>query len=322
MADIVLSNLLNPPILFFLLGAVATAVRSDLDLPAPIPRLLSLYLLLSIGFKGGVTLSQNGSGQAVWVLLATVAMSALMPLYMFWILRRKLDRPNAAALAATYASVSAVTFIAASVFLDRIGQSYSGFMVAGLALMEWPAIITGVALARWGGNAGDSGAARLTAGMLIRESVLNGSVLLLIGSLVIGFVTGQRNAEMLRPFTDGIFYGMLSLFLLDMGIVAARRLSALKPLGLSLVAFAIGLPVVNGAIGMALARWISVAPGDALLFVALCASASYIAAPAAIRQAVPDADPAVYVTLPLAVTFPFNVIVGIPLYMSVINLLW
>lgn len=321
MADFVVSNLLTPPILFFLLGALAVAARSDLDLPAPIPRLLSLYLLLSIGFKGGVALSQNGSAQAVQALAAAMLMSALMPLYMFWILRRKLDQPNAAALAATYASVSAVTFITASAFLDQVGESHSGFMVAGLALMEWPALITGIALARRGaGTAG--GAAALSAGALLRESVFNGSVLLLLGSLVIGLLTGQRNAALLKPFTDGIFYGALSLFLLDMGIVAARRIGALRPLGVSLVAFALGLPLLNAGLGLLAARLIGVSPGDALLFVVLCASASYIAAPAAMRQAVPEADPAVYVTLALGVTFPFNVTLGIPLYMSAVNLLW
>ncbi len=319
--ELVVSNLLNPPILFFLLGLLAVAARSDLELPPPIPRLLSLYLLLSIGFKGGVALSQNGNGQAVWVLVAAVLMSALMPLYMFLILRRKLDRPNAAALAATYASVSAVTFITASAFLDQIGQPHSGFMVAGLALMEWPAIMVGVALARWRSGPAE-GRAALSVGEVLRESLFNGSVLLLVGSLLIGWLTGQRSAASLKPFTEGIFNGALSLFLLDMGIVAARRISILKPLGVFLLAFAVGLPLVNAALGLILARLIGVVPGDALLFVALCASASYIAVPAAMRQAVPEADPAVYVTLALGVTFPFNVTLGIPLYMSVIQAIW
>jgi len=319
--ELVVSNLLNPPILFFLLGLLAVAARSDLDLPPPIPRLLSLYLLLSIGFKGGVALSQNGNGQAVWVLVAAMLMSALTPLYMFSILRRKLDRPNAAALAATYASVSAVTFITASAFLDQIGQPHSGFMVAGLALMEWPAIIVGVALARWGSRPAE-GRVALSVGEVLRESLFNGSVLLLVGSLLIGWLTGQRSAASLKPFTEGIFNGALSLFLLDMGIVAARRMSILRPLGVFLLVFAVGLPLVNAAMGLTLARLIGVVPGDALLFVALCASASYIAAPAAMRQAVPEADPAVYVTLALGVTFPFNVTLGIPLYMSVIQAIW
>ncbi|MCS7060244.1 MAG: sodium-dependent bicarbonate transport family permease [Anaerolineae bacterium] len=321
MADFVVSNLLNPPILFFLLGALAVAVQSDLELPPPIPRLLSLYLLLAIGFKGGVALSQNANGQAVWALGVAMLLSALMPVYMFWLLRRTLDRPNAAALAATYASVSAVTFITASAFLDQIGQRHSGFMVAGLALMEWPAIITGVVLARWGRGSVED-ASVLSAGQVLREALFNGSVLLLIGSLLIGLLTGPRSANMLKPFTEGIFYGALSLFLLDMGIVAGRRVHALKPLGFALVGFAVGLPVLNAGLGLVLARLLSLAPGDALLFVVLCASASYIAAPAAMRHAVPEANPAVYVTLALAVTFPLNVTVGIPLYMSMIQLFW
>ncbi len=321
MPELVIANLFNPPVLFFLLGALAVTVRSDLDLPQPIPRLLSLYLLLAIGFKGGVVLRQSANEQALWALAIASALSAVMPLYMFWLLRRKLDQPNAAALAATYASVSAVTFITASAFLDQIGHGYSGFMVAGLALMEWPAIITGLFLARLGERPSQN-AAGMSIAKLLHESLTNGSVLLLLGSLAIGLLAAPRAAETLKPFTEGIFYGALSLFLLDMGMVAARRADVLRRLGLSLVAFAIGLPLVNAAIGLIVARLISLTSGDALLFVVLCASASYIAAPAAMRHAVPEADPAIYVTLALGVTFPLNVTVGIPLYMSAIQSLW
>ena len=278
-------------------------------------------IVKAIGFKGGAALAQNGNSQALAAFAVAMLLSALMPLYMFWALRRKLDRPNAAALAAAYGSVSAVTFVTASAFLEQVGWQQSGFMVAGLALMEWPAIITGVILARWGGSTAN-GTSSLSIGALLRESLFNGSVLVLLGSLVIGLLADPRNAATLRPFTEGIFYGVLSLFLLDMGLVAARRVSLLKKLGLALIGFALALPLLNAGLGLLSARLIGLSSGDALLFVVLCASASYIAAPAAMRQAVPEADPAIYVTLALGVTFPLNVVLGIPLYISAINLFW
>ncbi len=315
------SNLLNPPILFFFLGMIAVALKSDLDMPQPLPRLLSLYLLLSIGFKGGVELRHSAGGsEVVLSLLAAMGMALAVPLVSFTILRRRMDVPNAAAIAATYGSVSAVTFITASAFLDQLGMKHGGHMVAGMALMESPAIIVGVALARLN-HAGDS-EHHHGWGELLREAIFNGSVLLLIGSLLIGFVTGNEGGKALMPFTDGIFKGMLCLFLLDMGLVSARRLANLRQVGVFATGFALLMPLFNAAAAMAIARMIGIGAGDALLFTVLCASASYIAVPAAMRLAVPEAHPGVYVSMALALTFPFNVALGIPLYMFIINQFW
>jgi hypothetical protein len=319
---LLVANLLSPSVLFFFLGALAVAVRSDLEVPQPIPKLLSLYLLLSIGFKGGVELRESGDdGGALTALLAATLMSIVVPLYAFAFLRRRLDVNNAAALAAAYGSVSAVTFITASAFLRRIGVPFGGYMVACLALMESPAIIVGVALARMQRDAA-SGQARIAWDEFLREALFNGSVLVLVGSLIIGAITGSAGKEALYPFTNEIFTGALCLFLLDMGLVSARRVGPLLAMGAFPLAFAVFFPLLNAALGLGVARLVGMSAGDAVLFVVLCASASYIAVPAAIRLVLPEANPGLYVSMPLAFTFPFNVTLGIPLYTTAVNLLW
>lgn len=318
--DLIVSNLLNPPVLFFLLGILAALVRSDLELPAPIPKVLSLYLLLALGFKGGVALRESDGGLALPALVAALLMALAVPLYAFPLLRRRLGQSDAAAVAATYGSVSAVTFVTATAFLQRLGEPQSGYMTAALALMESPAIVVGVLLAQSAHLNGDGVRGRLPA--LMREALFNGSVLVLVGSLSIGYATGRAGGESLKPFTESLFPGLLSLFLLDMGLVVGRRLGDLRRIGAFLIAFAFGLPVANAALGIGIARLIGLPVGDALLFVVLCASASYIAVPAAMRQTLPQANPALYVTMALALTFPFNILVGIPLYLSAISALW
>lgn len=319
--NVIATNLLSPPILFFFLGMIAVGLKSDLDMPQPLPKFLSMYLLLAIGFKGGVELRHSGGSSEVWLaLVAAMVMAVAVPLYTFFVLRRRMDVSNAAAIAATYGSVSAVTFITATAFLDQLRVPHGGFMVAGMALMESPAIIVGVVLARMNRTA--EGEPQSDWRTLVRESIFNGSVLLLIGSLVIGIVTGDEGYKALSPFTDGIFKGMLALFLLDMGLVSARRISNLRQLGAFPIGFSLVVPLLNAVIAMVLAHAIGLNEGDALLFTVLCASASYIAVPAAMRLALPDANPGVYVTMALAITFPFNVALGIPLYMAVINQLW
>ena len=319
---LLVANLLSPPVLFFFLGALAVAVRSDLEVPQPIPKLLSLYLLLSIGFKGGVELRESGDdGGALTALLAATLMSIVVPLYAFAFLRRRLDVNNAAALAAAYGSVSAVTFITASAFLKRIGVPFGGYMVACLALMESPAIVIGVMLARMQRGAAN-GQARIAWDEFLREALFNGSVLVLVGSMVIGAITGSAGKEALYPFTNEIFTGALCLFLLDMGLVSARRVGPLLAMGAFPLAFAVLFPLLNAALGLGVARLVGMSAGDAILFVVLCASASYIAVPAAIRLVLPEANPGLYVSMPLAFTFPFNVTLGIPLYTTAVNLLW
>lgn len=314
-----LTNFLNPPILFFFLGLIAVWARSDLDLPAPIPKALSLYLLLALGFKGGVELSHGNAGGPVWpTLAAAVGMAVAVPLAAFAVLRRRFSVPDAAATAAAYGSVSAVTFIAATSFLQAAKVPFGGHLIAAMALMESPAILIGVALARRAMiSSGDGPSAGW--GKLLREAFFNGSVLLLLGSLAIGGLTGERGREALAPMTEGLFKGLLCLFLLDMGLVSARRLGALRRMGAFPIIFAILTPLAAATVALGVAWLLHLPRGDALLFVVLAASASYIAVPAALRTALPEANPGVYVPMALAVTFPFNVLVGLPLYYAAVT---
>jgi uncharacterized protein len=319
--SLILSNILNPPVLAFFLGMLAVFVKSDLEIPPPLPKLFSLYLLFAIGFKGGVELVKSGISQdVVLTLLAAVFMSIIVPIYSFFILRVKLDAYNAAAIASTYGSISAVTFITAGSFLTQVGISFDGFMVAALALMESPAIIIGLILVNLFAVKQEN--SEFVWKEVLHEATLNSSVYLLVGSLVMGLLTGESGWEKLKPFTQDMFYGVLTFFLLDMGLVAAKRIKDLQKTGLFLISFAIIVPIVNAIIGLFIAKLIGLQQGDTLLFSVLCASASYIAVPAAMRITVPEANPSLYVSTALAVTFPFNIIIGIPLYFYVINVFW
>ena len=321
-----LSNILNPPVLFFFLGMLAIFLQSDLEIPQPLPKLFSLYLLLAIGFKGGYEIEKSAiNPEIVLTLLAAIFMASVVPIYSFFILKLKLDTYNAAAIAATYGSISAVTFITAQSFLKILNIDSSGHMVAALALMESPAIIVGIVLVRFFAKSqleageGEGKAEKFSWGEVLREAFLNGSVFLLIGSVIVGILTGEKGWEKLHPFTQDIFYGVLSFFLLDMGMVAARRIKDLRNTGIFLIAFGIFMPVFNAMIGIFISKLIGMSEGNALLFAVLCASASYIAVPAAMRMTVPEANPSLYVSMALAITFPFNIIVGIPLYFNIIK---
>ena len=319
--NLLISNFLNPPILFFFLGLLAVFVKSDLEIPAPIPKILSLYLLFAIGFKGGVGLAAGGlQTQIVVVLAAAVVMATVVPLYAFFVLRRKLPVADAAAIAATYGSISAVTFITAAALLEKLGIAYGGYLVAAMALMESPAIIVAVLLYRL--RSIDQNGAAFSWRELCRDAFFNGSVFLIMGSLVIGTLSGEAGAKTLKPFTSDIFAGVLCFFLLDMGIVAAKRLGDLRRAGAFLTAFAILLPLVNAALAIPLAYVLGLSEGDAFMFTILCASASYIAVPAAMRLSIPEANPSLYVPMSLAITFPFNIIAGMPLYLAIINYFW
>jgi hypothetical protein len=320
--SLILSNILNPPVLFFFLGMTAIFVKSDLEVPPPIPKLFSLYLLFAIGFKGGVELAKSGINQEVLLTLAAaILMACAVPIYTFFILKLQLDPYNAAAIAATYGSISAVTFITASSFLEQLNVNFDGYMVAALALMESPAIIVGLILVNVF-TTEKKEEREFSWPEVLQEAFLNGSVFLLVGSLLIGILTGEHGWQVLSPFTQDMFYGVLTFFLLDMGLVAAKRIKDLKKAGVFLISFAILTPILNAGIGLLIARLINMPEGDALLFSVLCASASYIAVPAAMRLTVPEANPSLYISTALAVTFPFNIIVGIPLYQYGINLLW
>lgn len=321
MSSAFLANLSSPPLLFFFLGMVAVFVRSDLDIPGQIARFLSLYLLFAIGFKGGVALASASLGPAVWLTLgAAVLLSALVPLYSFFLLRKRMGVANAAAVAATYGSVSAVTFITGTSYLDAQGVAWSGYLVAAMALMESPAIIVGMLLfSRYRDNADKRG--NLRWGPLLHEACLNGSVFLILGSMVIGYITGPKGMEQVSAVVTAPFLGVLCLFLLDMGIVAARRLKDLGetdgigklPLGIMATA-ALLFPLINAAAALAIGAFLDLSEGDLVLLTVLGASASYIAVPAALRLALPQASPSIYLPMSLAITFPFNILLGIPLY--------
>lgn len=318
---LIASNILSPPVLFFFLGMLAVFLKSDLEIPQPLPKLFSLYLLFAIGFKGGSELAKSGvSQEVVLTLLAAIMMACIVPIYTFFILKIKLDLYNAAAIAATYGSISAVTFITAGSFLSELGIDFSGYMVAALALMESPAIIVGLLLVKL--FAIDKQDDDFSWSEVLREAFLNSSVFLLVGSLVIGALSGEKGWKVEEPFTQEIFYGVLTFFLLDMGLVAAARIKDLAKTGPFLISFSILTPILNAAIGILIAKLIGMPQGNALLFSVLCASASYIAVPAAMRLTLPEANPSLYVTAALAVTFPFNIIVGIPLYLYSIGMLW
>jgi uncharacterized protein len=311
--DAAQANLLSPMVLFFVLGFAASMARSDLSIPDQVAKAVALYLMLAIGFKGGHAVSQNGLDAALGLTaLAGIFLGLLIPLIAFAILTRvlTLGRIDAAAVAAHYGSISIVTFVAATEILKTAGVAYEGWIVAIMAIMETPAIAIALLLARSGGVNRDP----LFSREMVREVFLNGSVVLLMGAFAIGWATGEKGWTAISPFIDAPYKGVLCFFLLDMGLVAAARLRTARALTPGLAAFALYMPLVSAGLGMAASVALRLDPGTAALFITLCASSSYIAAPAAVRLSLPKANPAIYVTLSLAITFPFNLVFGIPLY--------
>lgn len=316
-----MSNLLSPMVLFFVLGVAAALARSDLTVPREVTAGVALYLMMAVGFRGGVELAHSGlSAAALKAAACGMLLGLLLPCIAFALLRRlgRLDPINAGAIAAHYGSISAVTFVTATSFLQQLGVPFGGYMVAVMALMEAPGIVVGILLARLavareaGPTAHGAGSGALSA--VVRETLLGGSVLLLLGSFAIGLLTRERGMAFLKPFAVDLFPGALALFLLDMGLTAARRLREFMQLGRFLVAFGLSMPLIGGILGILMARLAGLGVGEAVLLATLSASASYIAAPAAVRLALPEANPSLAITLSLGVTFPFNVLVGIPLY--------
>jgi len=309
-------NLLSPIILFFALGFTAALAKSDLNFPEAIAKGMSLYLLFAIGFKGGASLSGFGiDAQLILSLLAGIVLSACLPLIAFMLLRvmTKMSTLDAAAVAAHYGSISIVTFVAASSILEIQGITYDGYMVAVAAAMEAPAIVSALWLI-----SRNSESDRGMDSTLVREILLNGSIFLLIGSFFIGLVTGKDGFAEISPFISAPFKGVLCLFLLDMGLVAGRGLANAKGAvsGRSIL-FGLLMPLIGASIGLVFAMLIGLPLGSTVLMMVLSASASYIAVPAAMRVAVPEANPAIYLTLSLGITFPFNLTVGIPLYVVI-----
>jgi uncharacterized protein len=318
--DLALNNLLSPMVLFFALGLAAALAKSDLSVPEAVAKALALYLMLSIGFKGGVEVAKSGlDGKLALVMLSGIVLSAVIPLIAFWLLRltTRLSGTDAAAVAAHYGSISIVTFVAATEAVKALGLVYEGYLVAVAAVMETPAILTALLLARRAKNrdGGATGGSEQALSSILREISLNASVVMLVGSFVIGWVTGEKGMKSIAAFIVEPFRGILCLFLLDMGLVAGRGLrQARRHLSASVILFGLYMPLISALLASLLAFGLGLSTGGTALLISLAASASYIAVPAAMRLALPEANPSIYLTLSLGVTFPFNLTIGIPFY--------
>lgn len=315
MLEIAQQNLISPMVLFFALGLFASFVKSDLSVPEAIAKTMALYLMMAIGFKGGVELAGSGlTAKLFAVLIAGAVLSALLPVIGFALLRATsgLSRVDAAAVAAHYGSISIVTFVAATQALATAGLDYDGYMIAVAAVMESPAIMVALLLAKRADAAGPADGQGTHIG---REIFFNSSVLMLTGAFIIGYITGKPGLETIAPFIVDPFRGVLCLFLLDMGLIAARGLrSGLGKLSMPVLLYGLYMPLIGAAVGAGSAMLIGLSAGSAALLITLSASASYIAVPAALRLALPEATPSIYLTLSLGITFPFNLAIGIPLY--------
>ena len=314
---LLLDNLTNPALLFFFLGIVAVQLKSDLEIPPNSSKFISLYLLFAIGFKGGVELSHSPLNmEIVWSLLFGILLAIFVPIYSYFILRRKFSVANSGAIAAAYGSVSAVTFVTAISFLEIEQIDFGGHMVAVMALMEAPSIIIGVLLmAMFNKEKPKNGDFK----KVIHHALTNGSVLLILGSLTIGYLANEHQAQDIKPFTTDIFKGFLAVFLLDMGISSGKKLYDLVKKGWVALLFAIINPVINGMAVAWFTQYITDSVGNRFLFAILAASASYIAVPAAMRLAAPKANPSLYLPMALAITFPFNITLGMPLYLYIVQ---
>lgn len=314
-----MANFLDPAILFFIFGAFAGAVKSNLEIPQPIARFLSLYLLMALGLKGGFALHKSGFTTEIALSLGlAIFLAVLIPIVGYQILRTKLNAFDAAAVAATYGSVSAVTFITATQYLDQFNIGYGGHMAAAMALMESPAIILAIVLANKAraahANQTQIDVTQTGISKILHESFTDGAQLLLLGSMVVGLVSGDAGQKLMAPFSIDLFKGMLAFFLLDMGLMAARNIKGLHGKPPITLLYAIASPLSHALIALALCKLIGLPLGNTILLMVLASSASYIAVPAVLRHALPEVNPALYMGMSLGITFPFNIILGIPLY--------
>jgi hypothetical protein len=310
--NLLIDNLTNPALLFFVLGIIAVYLKSDLEIPSNSSKFISLYLLFAIGFKGGQELSHETlTSEIWWSMLFGIFISLIIPLYIFFILKRKLSIFDSGAIAAAYGSVSAVTFVTAVSYLESQQLILHGHMVAIMALMESPAIIMGLVLISVFNKDEHEKIKKRTA---IRHSFTNGSVLLIIGSLIIGYLANAKQAEGIKPFTNDLFKGFLAIFLLDMGITSGRKLKAFFSFGWFPIVFATLFPMLNGCVVAMLSSFITQDISNRFMLAILAASASYIAVPAAMKISVPKANPGLYLPMALAVTFPMNITIGMPLF--------
>lgn len=310
-------NLTNPALLFFILGITAVLIKSDLEIPSNSSRFISLYLLFAIGFKGGQELShEHLNGEILWSMGFGLLLSAIIPLCTYFILRIKLTVSDAAATAAAYGSVSAVTFVTAITFLEFHKINSSGHMVAVMALMESPAIIVGLMLLSIFRKEKQG---KFELGTVLKHALTNGSVVLILGSLFIGFLADAKQAEGIKPFTNELFKGFLAIFLLDMGLSSGKKLKSFFSYGWFPIVFALVVPLINGIITAYISAWVTADLGNRFVFAVLAASASYIAVPAAMKISAPEANPGLFLPMALAITFPMNITIGFPIYYSIIQ---
>lgn len=316
------SSLLTPAVMFFALGAGAQVFRADLKFPPDLVKALSIYLLVAIGLHGGSELAKADLALALHAVAAAITLGIALPLVAYAILVKlaRLRKFDAAAIAAHYGSVSAGTFLAASAYLQTRNVSYEGYPVIMLAVMETPAIVIGLVLAQYARSAGTRSAATPVTGDLrtmLSGAARHGSIVLLLGSMLIGAIAAPKALAAVMPFYETIFLGALCLYLLELGMVAAQRLGEFARMGWVLALFGVAMPLIGAACGLAVGRyWLDLSTGGTTLVAVLGASASYIAVPPAVRLAIPEANPSLYLTLSLGITFPFNVVAGIPLYHS------
>lgn len=315
--DLLIENLTNPALLFFVLGIVAVYLKSDLAIPANSSKFISLYLLFAIGFRGGQELSHEAwTNEIAWSILFGISISSLIPFYTFFILKRNLSVFDAGAISAAYGSVSAVTFITAVSYLESQQLLLHGHMVAIMALMESPAIIMGLLLISVFNKDENEQIKKRTA---IRHSFTNGSVLMILGSLLIGFLASDKQAEGIKPFTNDLFKGFLAIFLLDMGITSGKKLKAFFSFGWFPLLFALLIPLINGSLIAVFSSVVTSDISNRFMFAILAASASYIAVPAAMKISVPKANPGLFLPMALAVTFPINITIGMPLFFLIVE---
>jgi hypothetical protein len=317
--NLLIDNLTNPALLFFLLGILSTRLKSDLEIPPNSSKFISLYLLFSIGFKGGQELAHSTFNlEIIWSAIFGIVIASIIPLYCFFILKRKFSVENAGAIAAAYGSVSAVTFVTAAAFLEIEKYSFSGHMVAIMALMEAPAIVVGVILIRvFTKQEENTKSSSLKS--VWKHSFTNGSVLLILGCLAIGYLASDQQAIGIKPFTTDIFKGFLAIFLLDMGIISGKKLTVFFKSGWFPIVFAILIPLLNGSLVALVSQWVTQDVGNRFIFAVLAASASYIAVPAAMKIIAPKANPGLFLPMALAITFPFNITFGMPIYLTIIQ---
>jgi len=310
--DLLLENLTNPALLYFILGILAVYLKSDLEIPQNSSKFISLYLLFAIGFKGGQELSHEPiTGEIIWAMLFGIAISIAIPVYTFFILKRKLPVYDAGAIAAAYGSISAVTFVTAVSYLESHDMALHGYMVAIMALMESPAIIVGLIMISIFNKQKTT---RIKKSTILKHSFTNGSVLLILGSLIIGYLASDKQAQGIEPFTNDLFKGFLAIFLLDMGITSGKKLKSFFAHGWFPFLFAMIIPLINGSFFTWLSSFVTDDISNRFIFGILAASASYIAVPAAMKITVPKANPGLFLPMALAVTFPINITLGMPIY--------